>query len=82
MNEEVQQRMAADLECDSLRYLPVDSIARAIDLPESKLCQACITGNYPTPFGQRLYQVAQSNHRQGLLSARTYELKPSGIGAG
>jgi amidophosphoribosyltransferase len=79
LTDEVQQRMAADLECDSLRYLPVDSIARAIDLPASKLCQACITGQYPTPFGQQLYQVAQNNHRQGTPSARTYELNHATI---
>jgi amidophosphoribosyltransferase len=79
INEEVQERMARDLECDSLRYLPVDSIARAIDLPASKLCQACITGTYPTPVGQKLYQVAQNNHVQGKPSARTYELNSAAI---
>jgi amidophosphoribosyltransferase len=79
IDDEVQRRMAEDLECDSLRYLPVDSIARAIDLPASQLCQACITRQYPTPFGQKLYQVAQDNHRQGLASARTYELNSTAI---
>ncbi|MBU6237519.1 MAG: amidophosphoribosyltransferase [Planctomycetes bacterium] len=79
IDDEVQRRMAEELECDSLRYLPVDSIARAIDLPASQLCQACITRQYPTPFGQKLYQVAQNNHRQGLASARTYELNSTAI---
>lgn len=76
LTEEVQQRMAIDLECDSLRYLPVESIARAINLPSDHLCQACITGTYPTPVGQQLYQLAQKNYVQGRQARRTYELNP------
>jgi amidophosphoribosyltransferase len=76
LTDEVQRNMAAQLECDSLRYLPVESIARAIDLPANHLCQACITGKYPTPVGQRLYGVAQMNYVQGQPAARTYELNP------
>jgi amidophosphoribosyltransferase len=72
LTEEVQRRMAENLECDSLRYLPVESIAKAIDLPRNHLCQACITGEYPTPHGQRLYSLAQANHRAGSPSQRTY----------
>ncbi len=49
--------MATQLGCDSLRYLPRASIARAIDLPASSLCQACISGHYPTAAGQHLYQL-------------------------
>ncbi len=54
---DAQKRMAERLGADSLRYLPVEAIARAIDLPKEQLCQACITGNYPTPHGQLLYQI-------------------------
>jgi amidophosphoribosyltransferase len=74
LTEEGQDRMAEQLGCDSLRYLPVESIARAIDLPKSHLCQACITGSYPTPVGQKLYSIAQSNHLAGKGDSRTYEL--------
>jgi amidophosphoribosyltransferase len=49
--------MATQLGCDSLRYLPRASIARAIDLPANSLCQACISGSYPTAAGQQLYQL-------------------------
>ncbi len=51
---EIEAQMAADLGADTLRYLPIESVARAIGLPESKLCQACITGQYPTVWGQKL----------------------------
>ncbi len=73
MTEEAQQRMAFHLGCDSLRYLPVASIARAIQLPENHLCQACITSDYPTEFGQKLYQIAKSNYENGSEQGRTYE---------
>ena len=76
LTDEVQRTMAAQLECDSLRYLPVESIARAIDLPSDHLCRACITGEYPTPVGQRLYGIAQENYKLGHQSSRTYETKP------
>lgn len=68
-----QQKMAEALNCDSLRYLPVDSIARAVGFARDELCQACITGEYPTQHGQRLYQIAQSGTVSG---ARTYESSP------
>lgn len=72
---ESQRRMAATLNCDSLRYLPIDSIARAINLTEDQLCQACIAGNYPTEHGQRLYNIALQNSGQAKSgdSPRTYE---------
>jgi amidophosphoribosyltransferase len=42
------------------------------------LCRACITGEYPTPHGQRLYQIALDNDRNGNgngngSTQRTYE---------
>lgn len=64
--------MAKELGADSLRYLPVESIARAVGRPQDDLCQACITGQYPTQCGQRLYDIAVENAKQGL-SRRTYE---------
>ena len=64
--------MAAQLGADSLRYLPVESIARAIGFDTDQLCQACITGEYPTPCGQDLYQIAVDNARTNVVQ-RTYE---------
>jgi amidophosphoribosyltransferase len=71
LTDEVQAEMAAVLGADSLRYLPVESIARSIDRPPEQLCQACITGDYPTPCGQQLYEIALSN--VGQANGRTYE---------
>ncbi|MFO0940886.1 MAG: amidophosphoribosyltransferase [Pirellulales bacterium] len=71
LSEEAQQRMAEKLGCDSLRYLPVSAIARSIRLDQDQLCQACITGQYPTKCGQQLYGIALRN--TGLAQNRTYE---------
>jgi amidophosphoribosyltransferase len=75
LSDEVQAEMAAALGADSLRYLPVDSIARALGKPTDALCQACITGRYPTPFGQKLHQIALENVGKADCSRRTYEVQ-------
>ena len=65
LTDEVQKQMADALGADSLRYLPVESIARAIGFDSDQLCQACITGEYPTSGGQELYQIAIRDHEEG-----------------
>ncbi len=56
--DEAAKKLADDLQADSLRYLPVDGLAKGIDLPESSLCLGCVTGRYPTQWGQKLYQYS------------------------
>ena len=70
--------MAKELAADSVRYLPVESIAHAVGRPPADLCQACITGNYPTPSGQDLYEIALNNAKVGS-TARTYESSEAGV---
>ena len=65
LTEQVQDQMAAALQCDSLRYLPIESVARAIGIPRDGLCQACITCQYPTPTGQKLYQIDHASFLNG-----------------
>jgi amidophosphoribosyltransferase len=72
LTDEAQQAMADKLGADTLRYLPVEAIARAIGYDSDQLCQACITGTYPTDCGQQLYQVALNNSG-GDSNGRTYE---------
>ena len=64
--------MASRLGADSLRYLPVESVARSIDMPSAALCEACLTGRYPTPAGETLYQLALGHDPRSGVS-RTYE---------
>ena len=72
LTDESQAEMAARLGADSLRYLPVESIARSIGMPADDLCQACLTGRYPTPAGTRLYEIARAGTASGR-AGRTYE---------
>ncbi len=75
LNDAAQAEMAAKLGANSLRYLPIESIARAIGLDGDQLCQACITGNYPSSAGQALYQIAKQNSDSATVT-RTYEAEP------
>lgn len=58
LTPEIEERMAKHFNAHSLRYLPVASIAKAIDIDAEHLCQACLTGEYPTPAGKQLYQLS------------------------
>ncbi len=82
LSKEIEAEMARQLGADSLRYLPVESIARAIGYDSDQLCQACITGLYPTPAGQKLYELALEDARNGEDSGRTYERRPEQVGCG
>ena len=73
LTEAAQTAMAHELGADSLRYLPIESIARAIARDSDQLCQACITARYPTPAGQDMYELAVDNVRNGTDPGRTYE---------
>ncbi len=70
---EEQQAMAEALGADSLVYLPLEAVARCIGLEEKHLCQACLTGDYPTETGEKLYQLSIRNVN-ALTVGRTYEL--------
>ena len=78
LTPEIQDEMAAKLGCDSLRYLPVDSVARAIGIPQDGLCQACISCEYPTETGTKLYQIDFENYKSQTASGsngRAYDLE-------
>jgi amidophosphoribosyltransferase len=51
----------------------LEAVARCIGLPPERLCRACLTGQYPTPTGERLYQLALIN-RDRPGNGRTYEM--------
>ena len=60
-----ERAMAAELGCDTLRYLPVSAISEAMEMSGDSLCQACIDRDYPTPVGRRLYQLAIEQDASG-----------------
>ncbi|WP_437201743.1 amidophosphoribosyltransferase [Planctomicrobium sp. SH664] len=61
IDQDAERRMAAHFNADSLRYLPVNSVAKALNKDPDQLCRACLTGDYPTEAGQRLYQLSLKN---------------------
>jgi len=72
LTDEVQAKMAKQLGAESLRYLPIEAVARAIGFDADQLCRACLNGEYPTESGCQLAKVAFENHQNGV-SGRTYE---------
>ena len=73
LTPEIEARMAEVFGADSLRYLPVESVAHAIGLPSESLCRACITGEYPTLCGRRLAEHAHQHYESGR-EGRCYEI--------
>jgi amidophosphoribosyltransferase len=51
---DVLSAIAQYLGVDSIRYLPVSAIPRALGRSKETTCMACVTGGYPTKNGQRL----------------------------
>jgi amidophosphoribosyltransferase len=76
LSRQAQRQLAAELGADTLRYLSVEALARSVGLPQDRLCLACVTGDYPTPTGRRLYELDADSTR-GCSAAndslRTYE---------
>lgn len=72
---EIEDRMARELNADSLHYLSIEAIARSLNLASDRLCQACINHDYPTPGGTALYQIALdvSRTQPHATTGRTYE---------
>ena len=70
-SKEMIRKIAKDLGADSLKYQKIAGLVRSIGKPAKELCMACLTGEYPTPWGKKLYQKAWENHRKGIKE-RTY----------
>ncbi len=43
---------------DSIRYLSLDGLLRAIDLPRDRFCTACLTGIYPVPVQMEMDKLS------------------------
>lgn len=70
LTAEDEERMAAALGADTLRYLPPEAIPQCLNLPAESLCQACLNGRYPTPAGQQLYELAVQYRDEELSDCR------------
>ncbi len=64
--------MARSLGVDSLRYLSVPDLAECLHLDLDALCTGCVTGKYPSAWGNKLIAAAKRNLRSEK-QGRTYE---------
>ncbi|MBI4143560.1 amidophosphoribosyltransferase, partial [Candidatus Woesearchaeota archaeon] len=71
VSKEVIAQITKDLGADSLKYQSLQGLVRSIGKPAKDLCMACLTGEYPTPHGKKLYMKAWENFRKGVKE-RTY----------
>jgi amidophosphoribosyltransferase len=72
LNEKVVEEIRKEINADSLSYLKIESLVKALRMPREKLCMACLTGEYPTPKGRELVAKAEKDFGKGS-SKRTYE---------
>ena len=71
-SDAVQAEMARDLGVDSLRYLPVSALGPCLNVDGDDLCTGCVTGKYPSPWGNKLMARARRKRRSGGETGRTY----------
>jgi amidophosphoribosyltransferase len=64
--------MADDLGVDTLRYLSAEDMGPCLQLDGEQLCKGCITGRYPTKWGNQLMRRAKRN-LAGAAKGRTYD---------
>ena len=74
ISKEICQKIAKDVGAESLIYQTVEGLIKSIGLPEKSLCTACITGEYPTLWGQNLFKKAWQNYHKGV-EGRTHTIK-------
>jgi len=67
----VLAKMAEALGVDSLRYLPAPALGPCLGIDGRSLCTGCVTGRYPTAWGDRLLRRAKRRRKAGR-AGRTY----------
>lgn len=72
LTQEQMQAIGKRLGADSLQFQTYEGLVRALRLPETSLCTACISGKYPTPWGKELVKQAWDRFQQNQ-SGRVYD---------
>jgi amidophosphoribosyltransferase len=73
VDESVVEKIRAEIGVDSLHFMSLEGLVKSINLENGKnsLCLACVTGNYPTEWGEKLRVKALERHERGLEMKRT-----------
>ncbi|MGC8572162.1 MAG: amidophosphoribosyltransferase [Candidatus Micrarchaeia archaeon] len=65
-NNQDIEKIGKEIGADSLAYQSIDSLIKAINLPKSDLCLACLNSNYPTKEAQRIAdEMVKVNNDKG-----------------
>jgi amidophosphoribosyltransferase len=56
---------------DSLGYLSIDGLLKAVALPRENFCMACFTGDYPIPVQLEMDKLAMENKGKEEISLTT-----------
>lgn len=72
LSNETLDKMAKELGVDSLRYLEVGDLGPCLQQNQKDLCLGCVTGKYPSLWGNKLMKRACESCGTGT-SGRTYE---------
>ncbi len=64
--------MAKALKVDTLRYLHVQDLNECLGVEDGSLCLGCVSGKYPSKWGNEMARRARKNHADGH-TGRTYE---------
>lgn len=75
IDKKIVDKIARKIGVDSLEYMSLEGLVKSIGLENGKkdLCAACLTGEYPTEWGQKLRVKALDRFERGLEMKRTYE---------
>ena len=71
-DEAMLRPMAKELGIDSLRYLSVDDLCACLQADRDSLCLGCVTGKYPSEWGNRLARAAKRK-TTAARKTRAYE---------
>lgn len=63
--------IAKSIGADSLGYLSVEGLIKAVDLPRDSFCLACFTGDYPVPVQLEMDKLAMETH-QGVARGKDF----------
>jgi amidophosphoribosyltransferase len=74
-----QEEIAKYLRVDSLQYLSVGGMMKAVDMPEEEFCRACFDAKYPVDISggeaARANKVAQDELKAKIVEKRQAEVK-------
>ncbi len=75
LDQRIVDKIGHYIGVNSLHFMTLDGLVKAINPENGKkdLCTACLTGVYPTEWGQKLRVKALERHDRGIEAKRTYE---------